>query len=242
MALNVQRSIPFPRVSLNRLLTYIEVVGDNYGSLSKDDVKNKGLDIGKGKGDITRFFLRIGIIQENGNTIELTQNGWSIYNSIKMGTGSKQLHSYLLNVLPQYKLLIDILLKNGSINEDELFDSLNEEIRRLSPSSWINKVAFKALLGLLMDAHIIIKVGKMINYTNGDIITRIKTCIDTNKVKLGDHYLLSVNKLSKCIGIQIDINEIKVGSISNAPGDSMIKIANIDELIKSLMTLLEKKQ
>jgi len=241
MALNVQRSIPFPRVSLNKLLAYIEAVGDNYG-LRKGDVRNKNLDIGKGKGDITRFFLRIGIVEENGEAIELTQHGWAIYNSIKMGAGAKQLHSYLMNALPQYKLLIDVLLKNGSINEDELFNLLNEEIRRLSPSSWINKVAFKALLGLLIDAHIVVKVGKVINYTNGDMVTRIKTCIDTNKVKLGDYYLLSINKLSKCIGMQINVNDIKVGTISNAPGDSMIKIANIDEFIKSLIMILEKKQ
>jgi len=42
--------------------------------------------------------------------------------------------------------------------------------------------------------------------------------------------------------MQINVNDIKVGTISNAPGDSMIKIANIDEFIKSLIMILEKKQ
>ncbi|GGP21102.1 hypothetical protein GCM10007981_11550 [Thermocladium modestius] len=241
MALNVQRSVPFPRVSLGKLLAYIEALGGNYGVLTRDEIRERGLDIGKGKGDITRFFLRIELVREGKDGIELTQHGWMIYDAIRMGEGAKQLHSYLASMLPQYKLLMDILMSRGPLDEDSLFNELNEEIRKISPSSWVNKVAFKALLGLLIDAHLAVKTGRMVRYINGDPAVRINACIDSNAVRLGDYYLISANKLSKCLGFNINLDEVDPSRISKAPGDSMIKVNDLGELSRLLIEIVNRQ-
>ncbi len=241
MALNVQRSVPFPRVSLSKLLAYIEALGSNYGVLTRDEVRERGLDIGKGKGDITRFFLRMELVREGKDGIELTQHGWVIYDAIRMGEGVKQLHSYLASMLPQYKLLMDILISRGPLDEDSLFNELNEEIRKISPSSWVNKVAFKALLGLLIDANLAVKTGRVVRYINGDPTVRISACIDNNAVRLGDYYLISVNKLSKCLGFSVNLDEVDPSKISKVPGDSMIKVNDLSELSRLLIEIVNRQ-
>lgn len=44
--LNIQRSIPIPRISLEKLINYMLTVGENPG-IDCSTIKERGLDIGK---------------------------------------------------------------------------------------------------------------------------------------------------------------------------------------------------
>ncbi|MFP3491374.1 MAG: hypothetical protein RXN86_01225, partial [Vulcanisaeta sp.] len=73
--LTIQRSIPIPRIGLNKLINYIVFVGENPG-INCSAIRDRGLDIGKGRGDITRFFQRIGIVSvDNECNVKLTDIG-----------------------------------------------------------------------------------------------------------------------------------------------------------------------
>lgn len=104
-------------------------------------------------------------------------------------------------------------------------------------------MAFKALLGgLLIDAHLAVKTGRMVRYINGgDPAVRINACIDSNAVRLGDYYLISANKLSKCLGFNINLDEVDPSRISKAPGDSMIKVNDLGELSRLLIEIVNRQ-
>ncbi|WP_054857983.1 hypothetical protein [Vulcanisaeta sp. JCM 16159] len=113
--LNIQRSIPIPRISLEKLINYILSIGENPG-IDCSTLKDRGLDIGKGRGDITRFFQRIGVIEVYGDcNIRLTDTGNMLYRALNMDlTLSKMLfHLILYRELPHYRLLINLISEEG---------------------------------------------------------------------------------------------------------------------------------
>lgn len=151
--LNIQRSIPIPRISLEKLVNYILTVGDNPG-ISCSALKDKGLEIGKGGrgGDITRFFQRIGgVVEVYGGdcSVRLTDVGNALYMALNRDVAlSKMLfHLILYKELPHYRLLINLISEEGPLSITELHRLINQRIRELSPTAWLNEVAFKAIIG-----------------------------------------------------------------------------------------------
>ncbi|WP_243669099.1 hypothetical protein [Vulcanisaeta sp. JCM 16161] len=127
--LNIQRSIPIPRISLEKLINYILVVGENPG-INCSAIKDRGLDIGKGRGDITRFFQRIGLVEVYGDcNIRLTDTGNTLYRALNrdLALSKMLLHLILYKELPHYRLLINLISEEGPINIAELHKLINQK-------------------------------------------------------------------------------------------------------------------
>ena len=196
--LNIQRSIPIPRIGLEKLMNYIIAVGEDPG-IECRELRDRGLDIGKGRGDITRFFQRIGIVEVNGDcSIRLTNVGNTLYRALNRDVGLFKMlfHLVLYRELPHYRLLINTISEEGPMGIDELHKSINQRMRELSPTAWLNEVAFKALIGLATDLGVV-------DVTNGEVGIRytasVSECIRRAVVTIGSQRVLRIDELSNCI-------------------------------------------
>lgn len=249
--LSIQRSIPIPRIGLDKLVNYIVTVGENPG-INCSVIKEKGLDIGKGKGDITRFFMRINVVQVKDNcAIFLTEIGEKVYRALinDVSLGKSMLHLVLYNELPHYKLLIDLIANEGEVSLNELFQRLNEKVHSISPTAWVNEVAFKTLIGLARDLDVI-------DVSNGKVSLRytasVSECLRNASVSLDGQEIIKVSELKACLGSIIkDVNmdafmtEIKdcvepIVAPGINPKSSYFKIINKDCVIKALLNALLK--
>jgi hypothetical protein len=196
--LTIQRSIPIPRIGLSKLINYILFVGENPG-VNCSTVRSNGLDIGKGRGDITRFFERIGIITVDDEcNIELTEMGRVLFNALNtdLYLAKILMHLLLYSELPHYRLLIDTVSKEGSMDIKELRDRVNQRMRELSPTAWLNDVAFKALIGLAVDLDVIEVVGDRVSMKH---VASVSECIRRSIVILGGQRILRFDDLSNCL-------------------------------------------
>jgi len=166
---HVQRSIPFPPIRLDRLVRYLQAVVQR-GSASLEELKEDGLDFGKGKGDITRFLERLGLVAVSDKNVAPTKLAYellSIYRSI----GPAVFHPLFSSALVQYRLLAELVEAMGTATLEELHDALNKRLAEITPSGWINNVAFKSLLAIAVDVGLVRKEGRRVEYL-GDPVAR----------------------------------------------------------------------
>ncbi|GAB6944616.1 hypothetical protein [Vulcanisaeta sp. JCM 14467] len=215
--LNIQRSIPIPRISLEKLINYMLTVGENPG-IDCSTIKERGLDIGKGRGDITRFFQRIGIVEVYGDcNIRLTDAGNALYRALNRDVAlSKMLfHLILYRELPHYRLLINTISEEGPVSITELHKLINQRMRELSPTAWLNEVAFKALIGLAVDLGVV-------EVVNGEVNIRyaasISECIRRAIAPIGNQKVLRLDDLSTCIKQLLGDIDIRQSLINNLDG------------------------
>ncbi len=247
--LGIQRSIPIPRIGIDKLINYIITVGENPG-INCSTLRSKGLDIGKGRGDITRFFARIGIVRVGEDcSVALTEVGQGIYRALirDVYLGKSLLHLVLYSELPHYRLLMDLVAMEGEVGVDDLFKKVNERVRELSPSAWINEVAFKALLGLGKDLGVI-------NVSNGRVSLRhaaaVSECLRSASVELDGQEIVRLGDLESCLrgvvgafdsGRFMDMVRDCVEPIV-APGTnpraSYLKILNRECVLRALLSTL----
>ncbi len=226
MRLTVQRSIPFPRISLSRLINYLTYIKDN-GIASINDLKESGLDFGKGKGDITRFFEKLGLVSTHGNSVSLTSRGEELVNNIKEH-GIMAFHEYLVSELPQYRLLIEVLRELGKAKEDDVLRELNRRIELESPAAWVNKVALRSMLGLLQDIGIVIRVNGLITYVGNDPTDPLE-CLNRVSVQINGQYLVGIRELGNCLGKVIDPSSlIECGTLITAPNNTLLRFNNME--------------
>ncbi|MGC8606031.1 MAG: hypothetical protein ACP5GZ_01255 [Vulcanisaeta sp.] len=249
--LNIQRSIPIPRIGLEKLVNYILAIGENPG-INCAAIKDKGLDIGKGRGDITRFFQRIGIIEVYGNcNIKLTNIGNVVYRALNedLTLAKMLLHLILYRELPHYRLLIDLISDNRSISVSELHELINQKMRELSPTAWLNEVAFKAIIGLATDLEVVnVENGRIgIKYT-----ASVSECIKGSMVTLNTQKILRLDNLNDCLKRllrNIDIKPLLINNLDScvepivAPGlagpkSTYFKIINEDCVIKQIINTI----
>ncbi len=241
--LRIQRSIPIPRVKLERLIAYILYLGDT-GEAAPDELKRLKLDFGRGKGDITRFFERLGIVGCSNGRVRLTEVGVSIYNAFKTDVvrGRALLHVLLYGELPHYKALIDIVYEKRVVDIGELKMLINEELKKYSPTAWINDVAFKTVLGMAVDLEAIEIEG---NIVRARFAIPIEKCINEAIADIHGRRVLKVAELEKCLSkfyINIDVNKLLtlIGNCVeklNAPGPYTINYVIVRDrecLIKGL--------
>lgn len=160
--LHLQRSIPFPPIRLERLVKYLQLVSQR-GSSPLEDLRSEGLDFGKGKGDITRFLERLGLVKTSDKSASLTEAAYellTLYHSL----GPAIFHALFYISLVQYKILADILAERKALGLDELYEELNKRIAEISPSSWVNHVAFKSLIAIAQDVGLVEKRGGQVEY------------------------------------------------------------------------------
>mgnify|MGYP001626159019 CR=1 FL=1 len=234
MRLTVQRSIPFPRISLSRLINYLMYIKDN-GMANVNDLKGSGLDFGKGKGDITRFFEKLGIVNVQDNTVSLTSRGEELVNSIREH-GIIAFHEYLASELPQYRLLIEVLRDLGKAKEDDVLVELNKRITSESPAAWVNKVALRSMLGLLQDLGVLIRVNGAIAYVN-DGFTDPLECLSRVSVQVNGQYLVGVRELGNCLGKIINPSSLaECGTLITAPDNTLLRFSSMECVARLLRT------
>ncbi|MEZ0248968.1 MAG: hypothetical protein ABWJ97_06815 [Thermoproteus sp.] len=165
----LQRSIPFPPIRLERLAKYLQEVVQR-GSVELDELKREGVDFGKGKGDITRFLERLGLVSVSGKTAAPTKLAYEVLSMYRI-IGNAAFHPLFYAVLLQYRLLSDIMRDLRVASIDELHEALNKRVAEISPSSWINNVAFRSLVAIAVDIGLLGKKGKTLEYL-GDPVSR----------------------------------------------------------------------
>mgnify|MGYP001773202790 CR=1 FL=1 len=234
MRLTVQRSIPFPRISLSRLINYLTYIRDN-GIVNINDLKNSGLDFGKGKGDITRFFEKLGVVTVHDDAVSLTNRGEELVNGIKEH-GIMAFHEYLVSELPQYRLLIEVLRDLGNVKEDDVLVELNKRIALESPAAWVNRVALRSMLGLLQDIGIVVRVNGTITYVNSDFTDPME-CLGRISVQVNGQYLIGIRELSNCLGRVIDPSSlIECGALITAPNNTLLRFNSMECVARLLRT------
>ncbi len=82
-------------------------------------------------------------------SVRLTDVGNALYMALNRDVAlSKMLfHLILYKELPHYRLLINLISEEGPLSITELHRLINQRIRELSPTAWLNEVAFKAIIG-----------------------------------------------------------------------------------------------
>ncbi|BDR91261.1 hypothetical protein [Vulcanisaeta souniana] len=212
--LSIQRSIPIPRIGLEKLINYILLVGENPG-INCSVIKEKRLDIGKGKGDITRFFQRIGLIEVDEKCgVRLTEVGNAVFKALNedLTLAKMLLHLVLYRELPHYRLLIDLISEHEPVGVTELHELANRRIRELSPTAWLNDVAYKALIGLAIDLEVIEVTNNKVNirYT-----ASVSECIRKSIAITNNQKILRMDNLNNCLKQLIRNFDIKASLINN---------------------------
>jgi len=194
--LRVQRSIPIPRISLERLVKYIIRVGEEPG-IDVVKLRMEGLDFGKGRGDITRFFQALGIIDVSNGGVRLTPLGERLFTALgsDVRIGKLFLHMVLYRELPQYAILVNTVSELAEVRLKELHAEINRRIRKLSPTAWINEVAFKALLGLSSDLGILEVRGDVVRPNN----LGFAECVRRYSEDVGGRSMIRVKDLEECL-------------------------------------------
>ncbi|MFB6470976.1 MAG: hypothetical protein TU36_007085 [Vulcanisaeta sp. AZ3] len=106
------------------------------------------------------------------------------------------MHLIFYNEIPHYKLLIITVSERDLISLNELHEEVNHRIRELSPTAWLNDVAFKTLIGLAVDLDVIkVEDGKVsIRYA-----ASVSECIRVSIVSLGGQRILRTDELNNCL-------------------------------------------
>jgi len=233
---SVIRSIPIPRISLSRILRYIEYLCEK-GEVKCIDLKNHGLDFGRGVGDITRFLRNIGVVQVENDLAKLSSR--EICSLLRSKILVKvYMHNLLYERLLQYRLIFDIVRRHGSVRLEELHVKVNEELSKICPNAWINNVAFKTLIGFLEDLDLACRKGNVVVYT-GKVFSQVERCIEESSRSLGETKILDVTLLAECLDIDAKILEDLLSGLLvdyKAPGRTYKKIdVNVD-IVSTLLS------
>ncbi len=237
----IQRSIPFPPIRIEKIITYLKYVYDK-DIVNTEELKKNNIDFGRGRGDITRFLNSINIVELEGSKVRLSKIGKilvEIYNNSKI-MFKILLNNYLYDRVIQYRILIDILRENSKIDIETLYRKVNENIKHISPSTWINKVAYRTLINFSIDLEVIKKDGKYLTYLgHRDLINNIMKDFST---KIGDEIYIDIKGLSNKLGINHEflekyieqhVEKVKCPNIDF----KLIKVKDVDKIIDKICSL-----
>ncbi|OYT26250.1 MAG: hypothetical protein B6V02_02095 [Thermoprotei archaeon ex4572_64] len=253
MTITTQRSIPIPRVKIDRLIKYLMYLSEK-GEVNVKELKDSNLDFGRGRGDITRFYKMIQIVEIHEDKVRLTRSGKMLCRYLSTNTllGYRVFHRILYNKIIPYRLMIDLVCKHGSTSEHELYLMVNEELSKISPSSWINNVAYKTLLGLALDLKVIERRGKEVLCSVTSNYEEIfRKCLLGASVDMLGRYVISISEFLKCVeaeGLKISMKNIQnLASIEplitpklSSNSVEYIIINDLDLFIRELLKVLEE--
>jgi len=202
VGIELQRSIPFPRISVGRLINYLKFVVE-MGSVSVGELKERRLDFGKGRGDITRFLERLGIIVVNDNNVTCADPCLRLvvlYASI----GNPVVHAMLMKRVFQYKLMVKIAEEMGEGSLEDLYNRLSEEVEKISPSTWVNNVAFKTLIGFAKDVGAIDVKNGVFKYLGDPLRNSIVSCLSDRSAVVRGVNVAARGELDSCLGYKTE--------------------------------------
>lgn len=192
MAITVQRSVTFPPIRLRRIDEYVLYVARHRPTL--DALREGGLDIGRGRGDITRFLERIGVVEVGAGAVSLTKLGERLV-SLREALGVSVYHALFYKRVPQYMYLVDSVREAGVVGVENLHGVLNEKISKTSPTAWVNKVAFKALLQIAEELGVLEKVEASIRYVGDPVLSSVLSFYEKYGVKIGQFFYVSLDRV-----------------------------------------------
>ncbi len=195
---SIIRSIPIPRIGIDRVIRYIEHLCRE-GSAKCSDLKRLRLDFGRGIGDITRFLRNLEIVEVEGDTVRLRLKMLCDIVTSKVLL-KVLLHRIFYEKIVQYRLAFDIVKEAGSITLEELFRRINEELSKICPNAWINNVAFKSIVGFLEDLKLVSRRGSFLIYT-GDLAEKARRCVESSVRSIGETKIVDVEELARCLGV-----------------------------------------
>ncbi len=243
--LTTQRSIPIPPIRVERILAYLRHICER-GEATPDELKKLGLDFGRGVGDITRFLKNIGLVTVSQGKVRICE---SEINRICGALSDpsqfrKILHEILYERLVQYKLACDIVRSRGRIGMDELYQELNSMISEISPSSWVNKVAFRTILTFLIDLGVVKRNGNTIEHTARARADEVMTCIRSRISRVGTKLYLSISDIATCVGsdertVVSRLSEARYVRFVKAPSTvALVEVKDFEKGIKEILSLL----
>ena len=186
----IQRSITFPPIRLKKIDEYIMYVAKYRPP--PHQLKSAGLDIGRGRGDITRFLERVGVVA-SGDVVELTEVG-KLLVSIRESIGIAVYHALFYQRVPQYKLLVDVV-KDGIGELSHIHTEINKRIAIISPTAWLNRVAFRTLLQIAQDLEAVKKMGNVYTYVGDPVERAVLQYLTSFAAKIGADYYTSFDKV-----------------------------------------------
>jgi len=231
------RSIPIPRISLDRIVSYLKYVCEK-GSATCAELKDNKLDFGRGIGDITRFLRSLGLVEVEQERVRIAdERVCKLIKSVK--TAKLLLHSILYTRLLQYKVALDILRECRCMKLDEFHSKINEKLAEYSPNTWLNNVTFKTVVGFLEDLGFARRQGSQIVYTERGV-DLVKQCLEANSQKIGTTVLVDVENVARCLELDVEtVLRLLEGSISpyKAPGGKLYAklLVDLNELVKRVV-------
>ena len=184
MVVGEYRSIPFPPIKLDKIVNYIFYIGER-GVVGVEELRERGLEIGRGRGDITRFLHWLGIIYvDGGNKVHLTARGRMLLELVtSIGVGAMHVPLYLF--VKPYRVVVDELSARGSVTM--------ELVRDLTPS--LNTVSRRSLIRLIVDVGVAGENGRELVYLGDPVKRGLAKC-------LGDPP--TANDVVRCIPVKVD--------------------------------------
>ncbi|RFA95673.1 hypothetical protein CGL51_07220 [Pyrobaculum aerophilum] len=192
MVITLQRSVTFPPIRLRRIDEYIHYVAKNAPTL--EELRERGLEIGRGRGDITRLLERIQVVEVNNNRVSLTSAGRQLV-SLREALSLSVYHALFFQRLSHYKLLVETLAELREGDFENLHGAVNERLSRISPTAWLNKVAFKTLLQIAEDVGAVEKRNGIYYYRGDPVEKAVSEYYEKHGVKIGSNYYVAVDKV-----------------------------------------------
>lgn len=185
MITTLQRSITFPPIRLKKIDDYVIYITTHEVSL--EELKERGFDIGKGKGDITRFLERLKIVEVLNGSVRLTALGRRFV-TLKEILGLSIYHALFFQRVPQYRLLVEILKEVREVRREDLYNLVNDRISKISPTAWVNKVAFKTLLQIAEDLNVAKRNGNIYSFLEDPVERSVIEYYKRYGVKIGQSF------------------------------------------------------
>jgi hypothetical protein len=188
----VQRSITFPPIKLKRIDEYVLYVARNNASL--EELRERGLEIGRGRGDISRFLERLKVVEVVNGVVALTPLGRALV-SLRELLGPAVYHALFYQVVPQYRLLIDAVRDAGNIGIEELHVAVNDRLSKISPTAWLNRVAFKTLLQIAEDLGAVKRLNGLYSFSDDPVVKAVLEHYAKHGVRIGQSFYIQRDRV-----------------------------------------------
>ncbi len=238
----VQRSIPFPPIRLQKIIKYLTYISDKTVSIS--ELKDNKIDFGRGRGDITRFLTQIEIVYIENSKVKLTGSGKILRRFIidsKPTLIFKILfHNYIMDRILTYNILIHTLERFNKTSLEDLFHIVNEELKTISPSIWMNKVAYRSLISIASDLEVLERHSSTITYIGHTY--RVRSIIELCITSKSDIMYIDISKLSELLGFPdgdmlVKILERQIAPVKAPRTVRIYRVRDIESLVKNICKL-----
>ncbi|NPB00213.1 MAG: hypothetical protein GXO10_02465 [Crenarchaeota archaeon] len=238
----VQKSIPFPPTRLEKIVNYLLYIKDK--PVSVQELKERKVDFGRGRGDITRFLSQIGLIEIENSKVRLSRLGKVLVEFVRDNRPSIMFkilfNNYMIDRVLTYRILIDTLRDIGRARFEDLYTIVNDVLKKTSPSLWINKVAYRSLVTLALDLEIVEKRSNILIYV--DHSYRVKSVVELSMFSYDNITYIDIERLQDLLGfpsrdVLLRVLEDRLIKVRSPSAVELYRVRNIEELVGKLCRL-----